>query len=53
MKKALSYSVHKFGGTSLSGAEKFKQINSLLTGQNEIIVLSAVRYHLHTATNVG
>jgi aspartokinase/homoserine dehydrogenase 1 len=38
-----SYSIHKFGGSSLADANKFKEISSLLHGENEIIVVSAVQ----------
>lgn len=36
------FSVHKFGGSSLANAEKFRNVASLLTGSNEIIVVSAI-----------
>ena len=37
------YIVHKFGGTSLANAERFKAVAELLTGHNEIVVVSAVQ----------
>lgn len=37
-----SFSVHKFGGSSLANAKKFANIPSLLTGKNEIVVVSAI-----------
>lgn len=38
-----SYSIHKFGGSSLANAKKFMEIKALLKGQNEIIVVSAIQ----------
>lgn len=35
------FSVHKFGGSSLADAERFQSIRPLLSGQKEIIVVSA------------
>ncbi len=37
-----SYSIHKFGGSSLANAERFKAVKALLGG-NEIVVVSAVQ----------
>lgn len=37
------YSIHKFGGSSLANAKKFKEIGSLLVGTQEIIVVSAIQ----------
>lgn len=37
------YEVHKFGGSSLANAEKFRAVQSLLTGQQEIVVVSAIQ----------
>lgn len=37
------YIVQKFGGSSLADADHFKAIKSLLRGQDEIIVVSAVK----------
>lgn len=37
------YDVHKFGGTSLADAERFRVVKSLLRGKNEIIVVSAIK----------
>lgn len=41
MIKNHSFSIHKFGGSSLASAERFMAIKSLLQG-NEIIVVSAI-----------
>ncbi len=38
-----AYSVHKFGGSSLANSSRFKSLPSLLRGQDEIIVVSAVQ----------
>lgn len=38
-----SYQIHKFGGSSLANADRFTAIRSLLSGKNEIIVVSAVQ----------
>nr|MBA3536476.1 aspartate kinase [Tatlockia sp.] len=37
------YSIHKFGGSSLANAKKFKDISSLVHGEKQIIVVSAVQ----------
>lgn len=37
------YSVHKFGGTSLANANCFISLKSLLSGRNEVVVVSAIR----------
>lgn len=37
-----SYSIHKFGGSSLANAERFKTVKALLGGK-EIVVVSAVQ----------
>jgi aspartokinase/homoserine dehydrogenase 1 len=37
------YSIHKFGGSSLADAKKFKALPSLLTGKDEILVVSAIQ----------
>lgn len=37
------YILHKFGGSSLADADHFKAIKLLLTGKDEIIVVSAVK----------
>lgn len=37
------YHVHKFGGTSVANMERFVELKSLLTGKNEIIVVSATQ----------
>ncbi|MBA3661881.1 MAG: bifunctional aspartate kinase/homoserine dehydrogenase I [Gammaproteobacteria bacterium] len=37
------YVVHKFGGSSLCNAARFIALKSLLRGQNEIIVVSAIQ----------
>lgn len=37
------YVVHKFGGTSVANAARFIALKSLLTGRNEVIVVSAVQ----------
>lgn len=37
------YSVHKFGGSSLATADRFAALKPLLTGKNEIIVVSAIQ----------
>lgn len=34
---------HKFGGSSLADASRFKAVKQILTGKNEIIVVSATR----------
>jgi aspartokinase/homoserine dehydrogenase 1 len=41
--KDKQYRVHKFGGSSLADAAHFAAIKPLLTGQDEIIVVSAVK----------
>jgi aspartokinase/homoserine dehydrogenase 1 len=38
-----SYSIHKFGGSSLANAKRFKEVSSVLKGKNEIIVVSAIQ----------
>ena len=38
-----TYHVHKFGGTSLANAERFRSLKKILTGNNEIIVVSATQ----------
>ncbi|CDZ75984.1 Aspartokinase I/homoserine dehydrogenase I [Legionella massiliensis] len=38
-----SYSIHKFGGSSLANSKKIKALKSLLKGEQEIIVVSAVQ----------
>ena len=38
-----SYSIHKFGGSSLANAERFREVKSLLHNKNEIIVVSAIK----------
>jgi aspartokinase/homoserine dehydrogenase 1 len=38
-----NYQAHKFGGSSLANAERFIALKSLLSGQNEIIVVSATQ----------
>ena len=38
-----SYSIHKFGGSSLANAKQFMDIKSLLKGKNEILVVSATQ----------
>jgi aspartokinase/homoserine dehydrogenase 1 len=38
-----SYQAHKFGGSSLANAERFLALKSLLKGQDEVIVASAVQ----------
>lgn len=38
-----AYVVHKFGGTSLADAERFKAIKPLLKGHQEVIVVSATK----------
>jgi aspartokinase/homoserine dehydrogenase 1 len=43
MKANQAYPIHKFGGSSLANANKFMAIKSLLKGQNEILVVSAVQ----------
>ncbi len=48
MEDTQQYCVHKFGGTSLANAERFTALKSILTGKNEIIVVSAT----HGTTNV-
>lgn len=35
--------LHKFGGTSLANAERFQAVQQLLSGQHEVIVVSAVK----------
>lgn len=37
------FNVHKFGGTSLADAERFRALKSILSGKNEIIVVSAIK----------
>lgn len=37
------YDVHKFGGTSVANTERFIELKSLLTGKNELIVVSATQ----------
>ncbi|EHL32260.1 bifunctional aspartate kinase/homoserine dehydrogenase I [Legionella drancourtii] len=37
------YHVHKFGGASVANMERFIELKSLLTGKNEIIVVSATQ----------
>ncbi|PJE07345.1 bifunctional aspartate kinase/homoserine dehydrogenase I [Legionella sp.] len=37
------YSIHKFGGSSLANARKFREIETLLAGNKEIIVVSATQ----------
>ncbi len=37
------YDVHKFGGTSITNAARFIELNSLLKGKNEVIVVSATQ----------
>lgn len=41
--KTQNYNVHKFGGTSLADASRFVAVKSLLSGKNEIIVVSAIK----------
>jgi bifunctional aspartokinase / homoserine dehydrogenase 1 len=43
MQKVNNYFVHKFGGSSLANAERFKAVKSLLNGKDEIIVVSAIK----------
>jgi aspartokinase/homoserine dehydrogenase 1 len=43
MSLAHEYSVHKFGGTSVANAERFAALRSLLSCQNEVIVVSAIQ----------
>lgn len=38
-----NYSIHKFGGSSLANAERFVATKSLISGNNEVIVVSAVQ----------
>lgn len=40
--KPQHYYVHKFGGTSVANAERFRNLKQLLSGKNEVIVVSAV-----------
>lgn len=37
------YTVHKFGGTSVANTERFIELKLLLTGKNEVIVVSATQ----------
>jgi len=46
------YIVHKFGGTSLANRERFIALNSLLQGQDEIIVVSATQGTTSTLQNL-
>ncbi|OAI49061.1 hypothetical protein AYO45_03615 [Gammaproteobacteria bacterium SCGC AG-212-F23] len=39
----MKYQVHKFGGSSLANAERIAVLKSILNGQHEIIVVSAVQ----------
>ena len=43
MFKYLARPVHKFGGSSLANAERFKAIPELLPEGNELIVVSALQ----------
>lgn len=40
---AKNYVVHKFGGSSLADSERFAVVRSILKGENEIIVVSAIK----------
>lgn len=42
MKKDI-FTVHKFGGSCFTSLESFNNVKSLLTGKNEIIVVSAIK----------
>ncbi len=42
------YSVHKFGGSSVANVDRIVALKSLLSGKNEIIVISA----LHGTTSI-
>ncbi|WP_131783390.1 bifunctional aspartate kinase/homoserine dehydrogenase I [Legionella gresilensis] len=46
-----SYSIHKFGGSSLANAERFMAVKSLLKG-DEIIIVSAVQNVTLTLQNI-
>lgn len=37
------YTVHKFGGSSLADAERFRAVKQILTGKKEVIVVSATK----------
>jgi aspartokinase/homoserine dehydrogenase 1 len=40
---ARAYSVHKFGGSSVADASRFKAVKEILSGNQEIIVVSATK----------
>lgn len=46
------YEVHKFGGSSLASAERFRALESLLPTKNEIIVVSAVQGTTNALQNI-
>lgn len=37
------YTVHKFGGSSVANAERFKEVKKILTGSTDVIVVSATK----------
>lgn len=37
------YTAHKFGGSSVASAERFKEVKKILTGEKEVIVVSATK----------
>jgi len=43
LQKKVSCEVHKFGGSSLSNAERFIAVRSILNQNNQIIIVSAVK----------
>ncbi len=43
MTQSNNYIVHKFGGSSLVNADSYKTVAARLNGQNEIIVVSAIK----------
>lgn len=37
------YTVHKFGGSSVADASRFKEVKKILTGDNDVVVVSATK----------
>ena len=45
------FTVHKFGGSSLADANRFKAVKQILDGKKEIIVVSAIKGTTSTLQN--
>lgn len=41
--KSKYYTVHKFGGSSVANSERFKEVKKILTGKQEVVVVSATK----------